>query len=623
MAPPERGSVEERLERLEMLVEDIRRRLPEPAREPEPLRHADDDPALRARPATASIHIDDSLFGAPPAGAAADGGPAFARAEGTERAPDDGPRRRTHPLAAEHEPAIRWDGQFWLNRLGIGIFLLGVAFLFRYSIDQGWVTPLVRTAFGAALGLALFAVGMRLDGSQRRFVPVLLGGAVANFYIVGFAAFYLYGLIAYVPAFTLMVAVTALAFFLSIRKGEYVLAMLGAIGGLGTPLLLGIERGTPAAFALYTCIVLAGPVALYLYRGWRSVLWVSLVGGWLLLLLYANVLHDGPGGAWDRWMIQSAAIFAWVAYGLLPIAREVARRGGALRFTGTAQDLAEDEAGEWSEASVLHWHALTMLPPLLVLLVAALVWEPSPRLWGVLAVGGAAAYGLAALVLSDRHPPLSAVLMLAASVLLPIGSVAALDSDALLLALAAEALGLYLLARERDSTALAGVAHILFAAAATWTLLRLPSGAVGADFRGSPLVDLAVIGTAVGMSMAMESRAEAGVYRLFAHVAFLGWLWRILSPLPGGEGYVTVAWGAYAVCILVYAMRARNERIERVAIWTLLVVVAKLFLVDLAALEAIWRILLFLGIGGVFLFLSYSLQTWWKPAPGPEHEGGK
>ncbi len=34
----------------------------------------------------------------------------------------------------------------------------------------------------------------------------------------------------------------------------------------------------------------------------------------------------------------------------------------------------------------------------------------------------------------------------------------------------------------------------------------------------------------------------------------------------------------------------------------------KLFLVDLAEVEALWRVLLFLGFGGLFLALSYYLR---------------
>jgi uncharacterized membrane protein len=51
----------------------------------------------------------------------------------------------------------------------------------------------------------------------------------------------------------------------------------------------------------------------------------------------------------------------------------------------------------------------------------------------------------------------------------------------------------------------------------------------------------------------------------------------------------------------------------RLGLVTLFVVVGKLFLVDLAWVGAVWRILLFLGFGVVFLLLSYYLQSLWRP----------
>jgi len=40
---------------------------------------------------------------------------------------------------------------------------------------------------------------------------------------------------------------------------------------------------------------------------------------------------------------------------------------------------------------------------------------------------------------------------------------------------------------------------------------------------------------------------------------------------------------------------------------TMLIVVARLFFVDLASVETVWRVLLFLTIGGVFLYAAYRL----------------
>ncbi|HEX5870761.1 MAG TPA: DUF2339 domain-containing protein, partial [Longimicrobium sp.] len=77
-------------------------------------------------------------------------------------------------------------------------------------------------------------------------------------------------------------------------------------------------------------------------------------------------------------------------------------------------------------------------------------------------------------------------------------------------------------------------------------------------------------------------------------------------------------WGAYALGLLLLAMRQGWPTAEKVAIWTLLATVAKLFLVDLERLDPLFRVLLFLGFGAVFLYFSYSGA--WKPRALPDPE---
>ncbi len=72
------------------------------------------------------------------------------------------------------------DEEFWLNRIGIGLLLLGVAFLFKYSVDQGWLTPPVRVWFGFLLGCLLLVTGLRVQGPRRPLSQVLLGGSIAT-----------------------------------------------------------------------------------------------------------------------------------------------------------------------------------------------------------------------------------------------------------------------------------------------------------------------------------------------------------------------------------------------------------------------------------------------------------
>jgi len=199
------------------------------------------------------------------------------------------------------------DGEFWLNRIGIGLLLLGVAFLFNYSVDQGWLTPPVRVWFGLLLGCLLLVTGLGVQGPRRPFSQVLLGGSIATWYITSFAAFQLYALVSYGVAFGLMTLVTLLAFGLSVRQQKAVLSVIGIAGGLGTPFLLDTGQGSLVELVVYTCLILGGTSAIYWFQGWRSLLWTAFIGGWLI---FGIAYSEGISG-WGRWVLQSGILFGW------------------------------------------------------------------------------------------------------------------------------------------------------------------------------------------------------------------------------------------------------------------------------------------------------------------------
>lgn len=580
--------LEARLARLERLVEDLHRRLPPPA--------ADDDPAARPR--------------------------AHAVAESS---PADEPRRRgpVHGRAREWMPAdaaglFAWDGQTWLNRLGIGLLLLGVALLFRYSIDMGWLTPAVRVGFGAAVGAVLTAVGLRMD-ERRRFASVLLGGGVATFYITGWAAFNLYALIGYGVAFVGMVAITAAAFGLALWRGQPALAILGAAGGLGTPLILGITYASPRGLALYTCAVLAWTVVPYLRRGWRSVLWTSMALGWTLLASYAYAINYGPRAGIhppdSRAWMQGAAVFAWLLLGALPLARRV---HATLAATRASVDGRTHER-RWRGMDALHWYGIALAAPALLVATSALAYRMKSDAWGALAIVVAGGYALAAWALTRADGRLARVLLFAAAVLAPAGCFGALEGEALLTALAAQALALHLLASYGAGPAIRWLAHKAYIGVGAWVLFRLVES--GDTRPGRVAADLAVIAAGFAVSYLVRHRAEMLAYRIFAHVAVLAWVWRGLAQgLEGGQGYASIVWGAWGLALLLAAMRQGWPTAERVAIWTLLVTVGKLFIVDLDRLDPLFRVILFLGFGAVFLYFSYSLSGAWRPRGQREPE---
>ena len=135
-------------------------------------------------------------------------------------------------------------GEWWLNKIGIGLLLLGVALLFMLAVERGWIGPSVRVVFGLAVGGVLLALGLRVGERRRAFSRVLLGGGIGALYMSVFAAFQLYGLVSYPVAFASMVAVTLLAFSLALRRSGVTLSLIGAAVVLWTPFLLSAESSS-------------------------------------------------------------------------------------------------------------------------------------------------------------------------------------------------------------------------------------------------------------------------------------------------------------------------------------------------------------------------------------------
>ncbi len=647
-------------------------------------------------------------------------------------------------------------GEWWMNKIGIGLLLFGVAFLYLLAVEKDWIGPPTRVGVGLAVGAALLLIGLRVYEDRRDFAQVLLGGGIGAFYITGFAAFQLYALVSYPVTFGFMIAVTLLAFFLSLRQDGASLSIIGVLGGLGTPFILYNEAGTLGGLVLYACLVLAGMGAIYFYKGWVSLLTVSFIGGWMGFLF-------GLAGSFPFWagpyfeiqhvVLQLGVTFAWLLFWLAPVVREVLRtRNPAAWPLPTPGRLARSLFGE--DGGILRGstpaHLASTITPLVALAFTQGIWSLQEETLGWLALGGAALYALAAPVLGRFEGGRVAYThALVALLLLTLALVLVLDGNALLFTLAAEAAvlhhvahrlsdrmisagahflffidaawlgarlavdilitviggfgpapearpavfdvpalvdltvitlafgassavvprsaarayrilahsaalawiarellplphgdtwtllswalygaGLYVLSRRLPEWGTAAGTHALFAVVAFWLGARLVGGTVepgtpGAVFDLWGISDLSIIALLTLMALAISPLPpprSVHAYRLAAHVAFLAWLWRELSVLPAGDAYVTIAWGLYAVGLFVVGLRLDRGTLVRGGMATLLLVVGKLFLVDLAEVGTVWRVLLFLGFGGLFLVLSYYLRSLWRPKAGPAGE---
>lgn len=160
-------------------------------------------------------------------------------------------------------------------KAGVAILFLGLAFLAKYASERVTLPVEFRLAGIALVALVLLVVGWRLRQRQPGYAQALQGGAVAVLYLTLFVAFRFYGVVGAAPVFALMVVVAALAAALAVLQDARSLAVIGAVGGFATPLLVSTGSGNPVALFSYYLVLDLGIAAVAWFRTWRA---LNLVG---------------------------------------------------------------------------------------------------------------------------------------------------------------------------------------------------------------------------------------------------------------------------------------------------------------------------------------------------------
>ncbi|MFN2375471.1 MAG: DUF2339 domain-containing protein [Candidatus Binatia bacterium] len=535
----------------------------------------------------------------------------------------------------------------WVNYLGIALLLLGAAFGFKYSIDRGWIGPAVRVGFGIGLGVALLALSAWLGPSRRALSRVLAGGGIACGYLSVYAAFQLYFLIPQGAAFAAMSVVTAIAFVVGMRGDDAVTATIGAVGGLATPFLLHTSGGNVAGLVGYTCLVVTGAAAVFAASGWRSLLWVAAIGGWVIL---AGAAEQSGQASGDGGVLQGGILFVALATWWLSVVRETFSEEDPATWRPTTPGLTfgfepplPSQAGDW----VMQPHQLTVATPVLVLLVSSAAWklEEVPAGWAAITL--AAGWSMAGLHLgrleANSARRLATTHFVAAAVMVAFAMSFLLGDDVRRIGFAAEALALLVLARHSGSAAAATLGHLLFALVAFLTLGRMLDAVD--DGRGgfhlAEAADLAVVAllgaagwtwsssggapaslgrtqASIGRTQTSIGRSQASTlrsaYLVAAQVGLLVWLLNVLGPMTGGAALVTASWFTNAVVLVVAGLRLDSAPLRSAGAAVMALTMGKLFAFDMATVDAGWRIVTFLAFGAVLLGLGYAFPALWKRA---------
>lgn len=181
---------------------------------------------------------------------------------------------------------------------GLALFL-GIIFFVKLSIEQGWISPELRTAIGFVVGTGLVVGGVVMQ-QHKRYVTLagtLTATGVVVLYGMTFAAHSLWKIPPFqnaLVAFGMMSLITTAAFLLAVRMQAQVVAVLGMLGGFLTPILCSTGQDNPFGLFSYIALLDIGVLAVAKHQRWLHLTALAAAGtifmqtGWMVKFFHAS-----------------------------------------------------------------------------------------------------------------------------------------------------------------------------------------------------------------------------------------------------------------------------------------------------------------------------------------------
>lgn len=206
----------------------------------------------------------------------------------------------------------------WTSMLGVLFILAAFITLFRYSLDQSWLTDKIKIGAGLLCG-----IGLALGGAALALKKLNAIGDI----VIGLGAGILYATFSFAGIYfdlwtpmTVMLSMTAVTLLLSgwgYRFHSRLVMNIGLLGGLLSPLLMRPETDQVFTLFLYLLVLNAAYFFLSILKKWSELRSVSFIGTWLMYGVY--FLHYGPPteGVWTMPVRYATAAFLFYLIGFL------------------------------------------------------------------------------------------------------------------------------------------------------------------------------------------------------------------------------------------------------------------------------------------------------------------
>ena len=496
----------------------------------------------------------------------------------------------------------------WVGGIAI---VLGIVFFLVMAVSRGWIDEPTRVVLALLGSTALLGTGLWLYERQGRTQAALaaVASAIAGLYATITVATSVYDLIDPAVGLGCAALVGATAAAIAVRWDSAVVGGIGIVGALLAPVL--VDAGTSGLTLLFMVVALASGVAVLVWQRWNWLATAAFAVSAPQLIAWVDSTYRENLGLTLIVLLAFWALYVVAALGYELRARSVERLPTAswllllanvLLVAGTGwtilDDLGHDEAATAWVVGMALMH---------IALGAWALGQAINREIGALLI--AAGMGLSAIgfALALSGPALVAGWALHAVLLAYIASRAsteprAFGSDA-----------------ERASV---GAVVFLGITIVHTLIFEAPLSALvsGVDDLADAAVAVALVaGAAFGCARFLPDAVRA---RPFLHglaaaaLVYLGSV--VIVDLWGtdadggrrqtGQLVLSVFWALTGLAATVYGLVRDDRRARLAGLALLMLAVAKVFLYDLAALDAGYRVVSFIGLGLLLLAGAFAYQ---------------
>lgn len=197
---------------------------------------------------------------------------------------------------------VGWEtfiGQKAFGWMAAILFLFSATFFLRYAYQNNWIGPVGRVAIGELVGSALVIAGCRyLFNGWRRFSTMLISTGIVVIYLATYSAFGFYNLLSQQHAGIFLAILILESMIVAVFCRSAVIGLVSVIGGLMTPVLMQADHDTYSSFFTYLAALNFGVVVALCVQRWRAVGSVAFVGTQFLFWTWYDGNYHPEKFAW-------------------------------------------------------------------------------------------------------------------------------------------------------------------------------------------------------------------------------------------------------------------------------------------------------------------------------------